>query len=148
PVQSGLPPAFSVSRGAEERRDTRPNFDGFTYPNNIVRPTLTDMFNSGVILVLVDPNGGRHYFPREIEPDAAGQGGLQGTTYPKDATHPLTMFHPAGGNIWTFDGGGVFYRFRMVSDQYIFNYGSPISPRGEGPYNAFGGPTIPDGLPA
>jgi hypothetical protein len=136
-----LPVEPFLNRGFYEWRDYRPQYDA-------INP-FTSRWNSGVVLVLVDPQGTQHYCPMEIDPDAPGQGGgtnspLYGTTYQID---PVTLGEGGGlviptvvanaGNplIWDINGGvGVFYRYRMMPTQYNFA--------------AFGGPVLPDILPA
>lgn len=133
-LPGGLPPQFAFRRNAYEWRDTRTSVDIFN-PSG---------YNSGVILVLVDPSGNLHLCPMEIDPDAPGQEGLHATTYPVEDTGAGLLYRPVGGAVWRASQG-VFYRYRMLPTQYFSVMGVFT---GEPPYNAFGGPTQPDQLPA
>ena len=131
----GLPPQYFVRRGLQEWRDTRASWDQ--------DPPFLNQWNSPVMLILVDPQGNRHYAPMEPDPEAPGNIPTDPrATYAIDRRFGADLYHPVGAGSY---GSGAFYRFRMMPTQYIFNHG-PV--RGEGPFTRFGGPTLPDSLPA
>jgi len=133
-TRGGLPLQYFKKRGNFEWRDPRgdPGFNGLA---------TNDAYNSGVILILTDPNGGVHYCPMEIDPDGPNNGVTQATTYLRDTASSSDLLHPQGSTQWAFNpnGTGVFYRYRILPTQYAV----------DSLHNAFfGGPTSPDGLPA
>lgn len=135
--QGGFSPQYFLDRTAQEWRDTRGRFDS-TIPQ-------VQRYNSGVMLVLISPDGTKHFCPMEIDPDAPGQAGLQQQFYPVDPILNQQYLQPTGSSLFQWNNSGVFFRYRMVPTQYIFNHGPLI---GEGPFTAFGGPTLPDSTPA
>lgn len=136
----GVPIQMTMQRPTQEWRDVRGIFE--------TNPYFIHRLNSGMILVLIDPSGQKHYCPMELDPDAPGQAGTTfASTYTTDPLNPNYLLWPTGGAAaWAVPGGtGRFYRYRMLPAQYQFNWGGLP---GEGPYTAFGGPTQPDLLPA
>jgi len=129
----GLPVQYTLRRGNYEWRDTR--FDQSV--------PFIQRWNSGVHLVLIGPDGSKHYCPMEYDPDAPNNGISAASTHTVDASNPSSLMHPTGAAVWSTNG--VYFRYRMLPVQYMFNWGSLP---GEGPVTSFGGPTQPDLTPA
>lgn len=131
----GLPLQFASRRTLQEWRDVRAIYDQ--------APPLVNRYNSGLLLVLIGPDGQRHLCPMEIDPDAPNGLVTQTVTHTTDTQNPNTLLHPtAPSDQWAT--AGVYYRYRMLATQYQFNWG-PLP--GEGPYTAFTLGTQPDLLP-
>jgi hypothetical protein len=125
-------------------RDARLLMDGPPppfLPQYVGSPQYNARFNSGVYLMLVppgaDPVNGAIPVPME---DEGGMPYKSVDTLWGSANSPIALYNADN----SFSSGRIF-RFRMAPTQYTVNHGTLF---GEGPWTAFGGPTLPDSLPA
>lgn len=142
----GLPLQYLKRRESFEWRDHRYDMPPLASDGTLGSGAELLNYNSGCILVLIDPDGNEHYCPMELDPEAPNNnnGVTHAGTYTLDTNHPQTLWHPTGNTAWTTTG--IYYRYRMMPTQYMFNWN--LSLPGEGPFTKFGGPTQPDNLPA
>ncbi len=127
-TSGGLPVEFFHNRSDFEWRDYRRDFD--------TSAPVNARWNSGLILVLVDPQGNPHYCPMELDPNApnGNNGATQTGVYTLDTTGALatnTLLHPSSAaSAWDAStGAGVYFRYRMMPDQYSIAYfGDPKYP--------------------
>ncbi len=143
-TRGGLPLQYVKRRETFEWRDHRYDQPPFASDGTIGSGFLVLNYNTGVDLALIDPDGNTHFCAMEIDPEAPNGGVNQGAVYLPDTRYPNTFVHPQGSG--QYSGGGVYYRYRMLPTQHIFNWNTSLP--GEGPFTAFGGPSLPDSLPA
>jgi hypothetical protein len=140
----GLPSQYFMRREQFEWRDHRYDQPPLASDGTIGSGFLNDNYNSGVMLVLLDPAGNSHFCPMELDPEAPNGAINQAGLARMDTRYPDRLRHPQSDNIYST--AGVYYRYRMMPTQYMFNWNSSLP--GEGPFTRFGGPTSPDSLPA